>query len=218
MWADPTPVAAAVVPGAPGLRYSDTASRVVAYLIDGFLLGVVASIVGAALGYGRTTVTANGAVTVVSSDASLYVPFGLLSLAYFVIFWTGGRRATLGQRIFAIQVGNAANGAGLTVVQAITRWAALGFPLYLVSIIPGAGGLIGFLLFIWWIVLLATTIMSPTGQGLHDRLAATALVRPLSSTSSNATRACLVIALVITLLFVLGIMALIFLGSQVTGY
>jgi uncharacterized RDD family membrane protein YckC len=219
MWADPRPVVAATVPGAPGLRYADTASRFVAYLIDDFLIGILASIVGAALGYGRTTVTTNGAITAVNtqvSGAALYVPFALISLAYFVIFWTGGRRATIGQKIFNIQVGNAANGAGLTPVQAITRWAALGFPLYLLSIVPAAGGFAGLALFIWWIVLLVTTIMSPVKQGLHDRIAGTALVRPLGD-SSTAARACLIIVIVLALLFLVSIVALIFLGGQVSG-
>jgi uncharacterized RDD family membrane protein YckC len=216
MWADPTPAVAATVPGAPGLRYADTASRLVAYLIDGFLIGIVASIVGGLLGYGRTTVNTNGAITSVNTEvsgAALYVPFAIISLVYFVIFWTGGRRATIGQQIFKIQVGNATNGAGLTPVQAVTRWAALGFPLYLVSIVPAAGGLAGLALFIWWMTLLVTTIVSPTGQGLHDRIAGTALVRPLGD-SNTAARACLVIVIVIVLLFLFSILALIFLGSQ----
>jgi uncharacterized RDD family membrane protein YckC len=216
MWADPTPAVPASVPGAPGLRYADTASRFVAYLIDSFLIGIVASILSAALGYGRTTVSTNGAITSVNtsvSGAALYVPFALISLAYFVAFWTGGRRAAIGQKIFNIQVGNAANGAGLTPVQAVTRWAALGFPLYLLSIVPAAGGFAGLALFIWWIVLLVTTILSPTKQGLHDRIAGTALVRPLGD-SSTAARACLIIVIVIALLFLVSIVALIFLGSQ----
>ena len=66
------------------------------------------------------------------------------------------------------------------------------------------------------IVLFVTTWRSPTKQGMHDRFANTAMVRPSNQSSSGLLTACLIIVVVVLLLFVVSIVALIFLGSQVS--
>jgi hypothetical protein len=58
--------------------------------------------------------------------------------------------------------------------------------------------------------------MSPTKQGLHDRFANTAVVRPATA-GSGAAMACLVIAIVIALAALAAIIGLIFLGGQVSS-
>jgi len=59
--------------------------------------------------------------------------------------------------------------------------------------LAGLTGLIGFA---WAVVLLLTTISSPTKQGLHDRFANTAVVRPAGA-SSSVIIGCLVIVVLL---------------------
>src|SRR5204862_4338185 len=65
LWAQPTPASPSQleVPGAPGLSFADTGGRFVAWLIDSIIVGIVGSVIGAALGYGRTTVIQDGVTT-----------------------------------------------------------------------------------------------------------------------------------------------------------
>ncbi len=212
-WAPPPPAAVEI---APGLTFADTGSRVVAYIVDVILLGIVVSIVVTIIGVGTTDFTDSAtAMTGISSPAwSLAV--ALLGMLYFVLSWTGGRRATIGQRIFNIQVGNAFDGKALSLEQAIRRWLGLGSWIGLFSIVPSLVGISQLIELLWVIVLLITTATSPTKQGLHDRFANTALVSPSGQGASGLAKACLVIVVALGLLFVLAIVALILVGSQVS--
>lgn len=211
-WAVPPPVAE--VPGAPGLAFADIPARLVAYIVDAAIVGLVGSVVAIALGFGERTVTATSTYVWVSGT-TLNVSFALLGLIYFVFFWTGGRRATIGQRIFDIQVGNAFDGRPLSLDQALARWVGYGSFLGLFAIVPTLGSFASLAELIWVLVLLATTARSPTKQGLHDRFANTALVRPSSRASSGPAMACLIIVVLLGVLFAMAVAALIFLGSQV---
>jgi uncharacterized RDD family membrane protein YckC len=197
------------VPGAPGLKFSDTATRFVAYLVDSFLIGIVAVIVGGAAGLGttRTFATAN---SFYSNTSLTSTPFTVLStalsLVYFVGLWSGGRRATLGQRLFGIQIGNAFDGRPLSLLQAIRRWVGLGSFLGLLALIPGFASGANGVEFIWVIVLLLSTILSPTKQGLHDKFANSAVVRPSGAGTSGCVWACVI---VIGLLVVLSIVVIV---------
>lgn len=211
-WAVPPPVVE--VPGAPGLAFADIPARLVAYIVDAAIVGLVGSVVAIALGFGERTVTATSTYVWVSGT-TLNVSFALLGLIYFVFFWTGGRRATIGQRIFDIQVGNAFDGRPLSLDQALARWVGYGSFLGLFAIVPTLGSFASLAELIWVLVLLATTARSPTKQGLHDRFANTALVRPSSRASSGPAMACLIIVVLLGVLFAMAVAALIFLGSQV---
>jgi uncharacterized RDD family membrane protein YckC len=204
----------AEVPGAPGLRFADTTSRFVAYLIDLFILGIIGSIVAGLLSPGVRSATTSGG-TASATNAAFYIVLTILSFGYFVLFWTGGRRATPGQRVFKLQVGNAFDGAGLTTTQAVSRWLVLGNILLLFAIVPGLAGLASLAQLVWEIALLVTTVRSPTKQGLHDKFANSAMVRPVNASNSWA-RACLVIVVVLALLFIVSIVALIFLGGEIS--
>ena len=68
----------------------------------------------------------------------------------------------------------------------------------------------------WAIVLLISTTTSPTIQGLHDRFANSAVVRPVGA-GTSLTAACLVIIIVLVLIALASIVALIFLGGQVSA-
>ncbi len=210
-WAAPR--AAAEV--APGLAVADTTSRVVAYIVDLIILGFVNAILGSILNPAPAVVTDLNDL-MVSIDPVTSVITVLIDAAYFVVSWTGGRRATIGQRLFSMQVGNAFDGRALTLEQAIRRWLGLGSWIALSSIIPGALLLSVLIGLLWNIVLLITTATSPTKQGLHDRFANTALVRPAGQGTSGLATACLVIVVILVLLVVISVIALIALGSQVS--
>ena len=118
-WAPPP--SQAQVPGAPGLVFADTVSRFVAFIIDG-ILGIIAV-------HRRDLRLRRGGRDQrrgqhADGRGGLVAFVVILSALYFVFFWTGGRRATPGQRLFNIQVGNAFDGAaavGRPGVQALAR-------------------------------------------------------------------------------------------------
>ena len=202
------------VPGAPGLVFADTPSRFVAWILDGIISSILAYLVLVLFAVGLVAV--NGTRTSTTTDFVLTVAFVLVNLAYFVFFWTGGRRSTPGQRLFKIQVGNAFDGRGLTVEQAIRRWLGYGEFLALFVVVASAATVVSLAILIWEIVLLVTTIGSPTKQGLHDRFANTALVRPAGAGSGGLVIGCLLIIglLVILPIIVLGVLVRLY-GDQI---
>ena len=219
LWASPTAPASREIPGAPGLSFADTTSRFVGYVLDSIIVSIIGSIIAAILGLGRTTIvtssetsSANYSVT----GGAFLVPYVVVGFAYFVFFWTGGRRATPGQQLFKLQVGNAFDGMALTSTQAVKRWFALGTFLSLFSILPTIYPLASLVELIWVIALFVTTVRSPTKQGFHDKFANSAVVRPSGQSSSALLMTCLIIILVLAALFVVSIIALIFLGSQLS--
>jgi uncharacterized RDD family membrane protein YckC len=216
-WAVPAPARPEV---APGIAYSDTLPRVIAYIFDLILLAIIGGLISTALGWSTTMTSgidpATGAFDISQirtspEDTILRV---VLAALYFIGSWTGGRRATLGQRIFQLQVGNAVDGRPLRTEQAIRRWLGLGDFLALLSLIPGQAAL-GGLSLLWALVLLITTASSPTKQGLHDKFAESAVVRPVTA-GNGLVIACLVILVALILLPVVALIALIGLGSQVS--
>jgi uncharacterized RDD family membrane protein YckC len=218
-WAPAVPVPREI---APGLALSDTLPRVVAWVIDGFVLAVIGAIIGGILGvFGfepRVPPVATGSIDDYSAlfTGDVYTVVGIaLSAVYFIGSWSGGRRATFGQRLMRIQVGNAFDGRALTLDQAVRRWLLLGEVIFLLGLIPGLSIFAG-LYFTWLIVLLATTITSATKQGLHDRVANSAVVRPVDA-GNGVVMACAIIAIILAALALFSIVALIFLGGQVSS-
>lgn len=221
-WAAPVPVVQEV---APGLTFSSTSARVVAWIVDLILLGIVSIVIGALLGAVGLGPTATAPIRppgipqywngFTRADPIGTVLTVAVSALYFIGFWSGGRRGTPGQRMLSIQVGNAFDGRPLTMDQAIRRWLGLGDVITLLGVLPAAAGLGSLLLFVWAIVLLITTATSPTKQGLHDKLANSAVVRPVSA-GNGWVIACLVIVAALVLIPLLAIVALIFLGGQVS--
>ena len=183
-------------------------------------MSIIGSIIAGILGLGRGTVVTSGsgaAANYTVTGGAFLVPYAVVGFAYFVFFWTGGRRATPGQQLFKLQVGNAFDGKALTSTQAVKRWFALGTFLSLFSILPAIYPLASLVELVWVIALFVTTVRSPTKQGFHDKFANSAVVRPSGQSSSALLTTCLIIILVLGVLFVLSIVALIFLGSQVSN-
>jgi uncharacterized RDD family membrane protein YckC len=187
------PSPAAAVPGQAGLVYADVPNRIFAQIIDAIIVGIVLIVVTVILG---SIVGAPQTVTVVPDSTQ---PLGLrtdvstnlvsllinavvgtaISAAYYIYTWTR-MRGTIGQRMLGMQVGNAADGATLTMEQAVKRWLALGGVFALAQLLqplPALGALIGLAGLVWAIVLLVTTAQSPTKQGLHDRFAGSVVVK-----------------------------------------
>jgi uncharacterized RDD family membrane protein YckC len=177
----------------PSLEFADTPSRATAYILDTLVFTAVNSVSASIFGLYSFTVPN-------FPDRSAFVATTLVGFAflfaYFVWFWSGGRRATPGQRVFAIQVGNAFDGQPLTLRQAVKRTLGFGMPIGLLALLPflvvGIGAFIIGLL--WSLLLLASTITSETKQGLHDRFAGSALVRP-AGVGNRWAAGCLVVFL-----------------------
>jgi len=84
-------------------------------------------------------------------------------------------------RWLGLQIGNATDGATLTVEQSIRRYAALFGPSvvyeFLSPLGAGVAVLLGLLSFVWVVYLLIDTARSPTKQGFHDRFANSLVVK-----------------------------------------
>jgi uncharacterized RDD family membrane protein YckC len=212
-WAPPETVIPAG-PGVAGLVYASTLARVVAYIIDAILLGIVTSIATAPFAAsiaGAFDPRRPGNVAV--SPIALIITVGASAL-YFIAFWSSGWRATPGMKLLKLQLGDAATGRTLTPPQAVRRWIGYGEFVQLLGFIPALAVVASTGLFLWTIVLLITTAMSPTKQGLHDRFASTAVVQPYGSGNTAVILGCL---LIIALVVIFGFVALIFLGTQVSS-
>lgn len=220
----PTPSgSAALLP--PGLVFADTYSRFAAYFLDSVLISVLISIPPAVLG--------------LYDYANTYPPepmpratfigttiFGLaIQTAYFLWFWTGGRRATPGQRVFNLQVGNAFDGKPLTMTQAVARWFSMGWWVVLLVLLPFFALAVAAYAasIVWFLILGISMILSPTKQGIHDRVARSALVRPAGPTNRWAIGcvwlyvALLVIVVVMLLLLLLLLQSIRDSGSSPPG-
>ena len=207
-WAAPAPEATGLaVPGALGLRFGSTLGRFLAWWIDWFLIVIAAALVLGVIGLAAPS--SRSSSTLLTTVLSLGGSF-----LYFVGLWTSSGRATLGMRIMKLQVGNASDGRILTIEQATLRWVALGIPFQAFSLVPALSGAAAGLLFLWYLALLISTLTSPTRQGLHDRIANSAMVQPIGA--STPATACLILLILLFLLPIIAIVALIGLGGQMS--
>jgi uncharacterized RDD family membrane protein YckC len=194
-WAPPAAPVARPAAG-EGLVIAGVFSRVVAFVIDGLIIGCITLAIGIAVGVYRE-----------GSTQTLALGVGLVGVAidglYFVALWTSGWRATLGMRLIGIRVLQAADAGVLPLEAAAVRWLALTGIVQLLAILPVAGGVFGLIALVWVIVLLATTATDRLRQGLHDRWAGSVVVQPAPGGSGAAVVGCLVlIALAIFLPFI----------------
>ncbi len=191
----------------PGtLKFGGVLPRLLAYLLDSTLVSIVVWVIGAVLGaIGGSGVDSLVITTVLST--------GVFAL-YFIGFWTSGGRATPGMRLFHLQIGQAADGRTLTMTQAVVRWVAMGYPFTLIGVVPELAIIVSGLLMIWEVVLLVSTALSDTRQGLHDRVAGSAIVAPEGN--EGPVVPCLVLTVILfVVLPIVAIVGLIALGTQV---
>jgi uncharacterized RDD family membrane protein YckC len=176
---------------APGLEYGTAGVRLVAYIIDGLILGAISGAIAGVLGLGVLgwfgmdmgrpgNMFGNG-------FGGGFLGAGFFGLAwfawiaivtivsglYFVGLWMRNG-ATVGQMLFNLEVRNAADGTRIGQEQAIRRWAFLTVPV--LTSLPA----LGLLVFIYQVYLLISTSNDPAKQGFHDKQAATVVVRRAS--------------------------------------
>ncbi len=206
-WEVPPDRGGIAVPGAPDLIYAGTVARLVAFILDSFILGVVGIVVAVlivgVLGRGSlaTAVAATGLV--------------LLELVYFVVLWTGRPAGDLRdapaqapdrERDGRPDGDPRAGGQALAGLRAVALPAGRSSRPW-----PTSGTS-------WPCLerrLLVSVALNAIHQGLHDKFAGTAIVQPRGS-SNGLLVGCVVIVAVFGLITFVGIVALIFLGSQIS--
>ncbi len=163
-------------------------NRIFALIIDVIVLAIIGVVVGAVLGaiigpvYDVKLDLNNAQVSVNTNYFALIVSLVVtmaVSAAYWIYSWTH-LRASLGQKVLGMQVGNFPDGKTLTQDQAIRRWIALGgvFPIaQVVNQVPALGTLISLAILVYVIYLLYSTAKSPTKQGFHDKFANSVVVK-----------------------------------------
>lgn len=204
-WGPPTDAGYAVAP--MGLRYAGALPRLLAYWLDGILVGIIA---GLFTGIISAAAPESGAAALAGAIIGLGV-----SLLYFMAFWTSSGRATPGMRLFGLAIGAAGDGRTLSMGQAAVRWVALGSWIQVLALLPGFGGLLGLLSLVWAVALLVTTVSSPTKQGLHDRFAGSAIVQPIGR--DGPVIPCLILlVLLVVVLPLIAVIGLIAMGTQLT--
>lgn len=178
----PSPSAPTTAPST-GLVYADVPNRVIAFIIDAILLGIIGIVVAGILGgMGLSSGTLNPDLTFTINPVGVLVQ-GIINLvisaAYFIYTWTS-MRATIGMRLLGMQIGNAGDGGTLTTNQAVRRFLAIWGPNVFAQVlqpVPVIGWVFGLLALVWIIYLIYTTSKSPTKQGWHDVFANTQVVK-----------------------------------------
>lgn len=178
-WTAPPPGSNRDPGPAPGVAYATLGIRIVAYIIDAIIFGIVfaifASVVLGALAFGT-----GGSGLVIG--IVFLVAFNLaFSALYFIYGWTK-LRASPGQKVLGLETVNAGDGATLTQPQAIRRWLVLFGPFALLSavqwVVPaGIGSIAGLVSLGYLIYLVWTTYKDPKSQGFHDHYADTVVVK-----------------------------------------
>jgi uncharacterized RDD family membrane protein YckC len=160
---------------AAGIVYAGFGVRLVAYILDGILLAIVESILGAiVVGASLTSGTLGYGSLVALAVINL-----VLSGAYFIYTWTR-MRASPGDRLLGLMVLNSADGSALTVNQAALRWVLLAGPGALATLGSygfGVGALISLLVLAWYIYLAWSTATDPKRQGFHDKYVNSVVVK-----------------------------------------
>lgn len=195
-----------------GYQTAGVGSRIVAWLLDGAILGLATLLVLVVVVIALGEPFVDDAVATSALTTILTVGFSFL---YFVGFWTSASGATLGMRSLGMRVVEAPGPRPLGVGGAVVRWAALGYPVAAVTLVPVLGSIASWALVAWSIVLLITTAISDTNQGLHDRFANSAVLRRIGAGSGWAVVGCLIlIGIAFVLLLILPLIALASLGPE----
>lgn len=203
-WAPP----GAGIPASPveGYHVSGIGTRIVAWFLDVSILTIVTLVILVVALIVAGDAFAQNDLAVTGLTAILTVG---LSFLYFIGPWTGSSGATLGMRSVGLRVVSVPLGRTLEIGPAVVRWVALGWPAAFLALIPVLGTVASWGLTGWTIVLLLTTAMSDTKQGLHDRFAGSAVLRRNGAGSGWAVVGCLlIIGALILLAFILPLLLL----------
>jgi uncharacterized RDD family membrane protein YckC len=175
----------APVAGPAGLFYADLPNRIIAYIIDMILIGIVGIVVGAITGSFMPVVSIDFTGIHYNYFAAIInaVIGAAISAAYFIYTWTN-MRGTVGMKVLGMQIGSEKDGSTLSMDQAIRRWLAVGGWITIVSALnplPLVGLLIALVALGYVIYLLYTTAQSPTKQGFHDKFVGSMVVKAARS-------------------------------------
>ena len=167
--------------------YATVPDRLVALLLDAVVLTVLAFVAAlvVSLALGPAVELDGGAESVgdaVQTDRSVAVVDALVVAALGAVYLAGSWRLwgrTPGQRILGLHV-SSAGGDRLATGQAVLRWLLVAGPFSAAAVLATAssaldGPVLPALAAAWYLLLLATTVLSPTSRGLHDRIAGTAV-------------------------------------------
>ena len=215
-WEMPTAVAAAL-PQQQGYVIAGVGARIIAWLIDVTLAGIVPGILAFAVvdwsGIMREAIeqarlnpsgqiTGMTATTIpVTLDYILATLIGLgVQFLYFVGFWTSRWQATPGMIGLKMRVVDANTGSTLSVLQATKRWIALGWPLALLGLVPALQAAQGLLQFGLTVFLFFTTVTNDRKQGLHDKFANSLVTRSVTSGNGATFAGCLVWGVLVILI------------------
>jgi hypothetical protein len=170
-----SPVRRNYSPGVPRRLFAWVIDILVVVLIILVAASVIAAIFGPTVRIDRDASTAAEMVTI---DGGLVVMNTLVSMglsaAYFTMSWTVFGSSP-GQLLFRMRVRSTTDGSKLTIARAFARWALLFPPFGTVAALTAGAPSLNALVWgsapIWYLILLVTTVRSPTRQGLHDRIA-----------------------------------------------
>lgn len=115
---------------------------------------------------------------------------GILYL-YFVGFWTSRWRATPGMIFLKMRVVDAASGGTLSISAATKRWIALGFWLPVLGFLPALQSAAGLIQFALIVFLFFTTVTNDRRQGVHDKWANSLVIRSVTSGNGATFAGCL---------------------------
>lgn len=162
-WSAPPPPSASNRPGPmPGWHYAGFWVRFLAFLIDGIVLGLIATALAPFFGPQFTftgTGTGVGAGTTFEINATANALGTLVGLVYFIGFWSW-RGQTVGMMPFNMQVVGVADGKKIDPVRGLLRYVG-----FIIAAIPLLIGLI-------W------AAFDSRKQGWHDKIASTVVIRP----------------------------------------
>ena len=174
--------------GPAGVALADIPDRIIAFVIDAIIVGIVGFIVGfimtQILGDNSVTIfgvvvpTASRQPSLISSLATVVLMLAA-SAAYFIYMWTRMGGATVGMRVMKLAVRDSTNGGPISQQQAINRWFLVGAPfaLYFLYAWGFIGWIVGLAVLVYEIYLIVTTAQSATRQGLHDTYAKTVVAK-----------------------------------------
>jgi uncharacterized RDD family membrane protein YckC len=205
-WAPPPSPKRREVEGAPGLVYAGVIPRTIAWLVDGLLVGFLSLVV---IGILITIIVGSPEPGDTALSFVAWVGIAVITAAYLLAAWLGQGRATVGMRLLSLRIGAVANGAPLTLRQAIVRVALLGIVLWPLVAIPTIGVVGAAAFLVWPFVLLISAIVHPKRQGIHDRVAGTAIVGPAEASSGRVA----ILAAALLIVIVVFVM-LAYIGSQ----
>ena len=169
--------------GPAGLALADIPERIIAFIIDAIILGVVGYVVGilttSVLGDNFGGIFGSFRYPNLVSSLAAVVIMLAVSAAYFIYMWSRMGGATLGMKAMKLSVRDEATGGPVSQQQAITRWLYVGAP-YALSFLYAwgvIGWLVGLAVLVYEIYLLVTTAQSSTRQGFHDKSAKTVVAK-----------------------------------------